>query len=331
MKRANRVSIRLAWNVILGRILLIVTGTLLGALSVIIFFAPANIAPGGVTGVAVILNEFVTVPIGLFVMIANVPILIFAYYMLADLRSVMWTIFVVVLYSFAIDILTPFFPPEGVSDNGLLNAIFAGVVGGVGGGMIFRGGGTFGGTSTLGRIMQVKLGIPLSSTYLYLNMLIVLAAGVFLGWESALFSLVALVVEGMASDYTLEGPSVIRTATIITDHPRDVSGVILYQMKRGVTGWEATGMYSGERRNILFVTVTRSQVSLLRQLVIGVDPAAFIVIGQGHVAYGGDFKRKVPGNGNGNDSAYDQPEVETSEFTQVRDAAEATGGSQPAR
>ena len=147
-----------------------------------------------------------------------------------------------------------------MSDNALLNAIFAGVIGGVGGGFILRGGGTFGGTSTLARIVQVKLGTPLSSTNLYTNIIVVLAVGVILGWESALFSLVALVIDGIAADYILEGPSVIRTVTIITKQPYDVSNVILYQLQRGVTAWQVTGMYTGEERHMLLVTVSRPQV-----------------------------------------------------------------------
>lgn len=292
--RPRRTYIELGYSVLIGRVLQVTVGTLLGALSVVLFFAPAQVAPAGFSGVGVILNSLFDTPIGLVVLLGNVPVLLLAYRMLGGLRAVLWTGYVVLLYSLSIDILTPYLPPDGVSDNALLNTLFAGILGGIGGGLILRGGGTYGGTATLARIIQMKFGTPLSSTYLYSNLVIVLAAGVFLSWESALLAFVALVVEGMASDYVLEGPSVIRTVTIITRQPEVVSGVILYQMNRGVTGWQVTGMYTGEARTMLFVTVARPQVGLLQQLVLEVDPAAFIVINQGHVAYGGGFKRSVP-------------------------------------
>jgi uncharacterized membrane-anchored protein YitT (DUF2179 family) len=284
----------LNWRTFFTRLFFLTAGSLVGAVSVIIFFAPSNIAPAGISGIGVILNELIGSPIGIVVLIGNLPILYLAYRMLGGLQAVIWTAYVVIVYSLVLDVLTPFFPPEGVSDDVMLNAIFAGVVNGVGGGLVLRGGGTYGGTATLARIIQIKFGTPLSSTYLYANIIIVVAAGVFLGWESALFSLVALIIEGMTSDYMLEGPAVIRTATIITDEPRIVADAILYQMQRGVTAWDATGMYTNQTRSILFVTLPRPQVSTLQQVVLTADPAAFIVIGQGHVAYGGDFKRSAP-------------------------------------
>jgi uncharacterized membrane-anchored protein YitT (DUF2179 family) len=94
----------------------------------------------------------------------------------------------------------------------------------------------------------------------------------------------------MASDYVLEGPSVIRTATIVTDRPQEVARVLLEDLRRGVTSWQGRGMFTEQEHTVLFVTITRPQVNALRRLVFSVDPNAFLVIGQGHVAYGEGFK-----------------------------------------
>jgi len=83
----------------------------------------------------------------------------------------------------------------------------------------------------------------------------------------------------------------VRTGIIVTNLPQAVADVIMAQMHRGVTGWQATGMYTGQERNILFVTVSRFQIDELRQIVTAIDPDAFIVIGQAHVAYGQGFLR----------------------------------------
>ncbi len=273
-----------------GRFILLTTGTLIGAVSVVVFFVPAQIAPAGITGLSVIANSLFNTPIGIVTLVLNVPILYLAYRMLGGWRVLASTVYVVVLYSFAIDFVAPLLPTEGLSDNQLLNAIFAGVVGGIGGGLVLRAGGTFGGTSTLGRILQIKFGLPLSSTYLYTNITIVIVAGIILGWESALFALVALVMDGMTSDYLLEGPSVIRTVVVITDKPKEVAAAIIAQLGRGVTAWQATGMYTGEARHMLYVVVNRPQVNSLRQVVAVIDEKAFIVVGQGHVAYGEGFR-----------------------------------------
>jgi uncharacterized membrane-anchored protein YitT (DUF2179 family) len=280
------------WRALIIRFALLTVGTLIGAMAVLVFLAPFNIAPAGVSGVAVILNVLFDTPLGLVVLLANIPIQYLAFRSLGGWRGLAGTIYVVLLYSAALDVLAPLFPTP-LSDDRLLNALFGGIIGGVASGMIYRGGSTFGGTSTIARLLNYRYGIPLSSTAVYSNLGIVVLAGIFLGWEGALFATVVLVMEGAATDYVLEGPSVIRTATIVTDHPQDVSTVILHDLQRGVTGWEVTGMFTGQKRHILFVTVSRAQVNTLRQMVLNVDPNAFIVVGQGHVAYGGGFRKRV--------------------------------------
>ena len=273
------------------RFLQITIGTLIGSVAIIVFYAPFDIAPTGVSGIAVILNNLLGLPIGLMILIGNIPLLYLAQRLLGGWQTVAWTIYILLIYTAMIDIFAPLLPTDGVSDDNLLNAIFAGVIGGVGGGLVYRAGATFGGTTILSLILQKYYGMPLGTTFLYSNLGIVVLAGLFLGWESALLSLVALVMEGSASDYIMEGPSVIRTATIITNKPREVADAILYEIGRGVTGWDATGMYTDQSRQVLFVTVPRSQIRELREVVLQIDPAAFIVIGQGHVAYGEGFKQ----------------------------------------
>jgi uncharacterized membrane-anchored protein YitT (DUF2179 family) len=269
-------------------LLLLAVGAFLSAISVIVFLQPANVAPSGVSGVAVMLNTLIDTPVGLVILLGNIPIQILAYRMLGGWRVIAATVVAVGLYSVMIDLLTPYFPP--VSDNTLLNALFGGIVGGVGTGIALRGGGTMGGTSTLGRILQDKYGIPLSSSTLYTDGGVVLIAGLVYGWEGALYAIVALWVTGAVTDYVLEGPSVVRTAVIVTDKAEAVADAVLTEMGRGATGWQAQGMYTGEPHTLIYVTVARGQVDELRRLVFSVDPDAFMVVGQGHTAYGHGFR-----------------------------------------
>ncbi|MCU0499033.1 MAG: YitT family protein [Anaerolineae bacterium] len=283
----------LSWRAFLGQWIQWTLGAIIGALGVVIFLAPFDIAPAGVSGVAVILNIKIGTPIGLMVMLGNIPIQYWAYRRFGW-RSVFATVYILVLFSLTIDLLPQFFVFEPVSSDVLLNALFGGIVGGLGSGLAYRAGATFGGTSTLARIFQDMLGLPLSSTYLYANLATVALAGVILGWEGALYAIVVIAAEGAISDYILEGPSVIRTCVIITEHPRQVADGILYGLGRGVSSWQVTGMFTGQNRTLLYVTVARFQVDEVRRIVIARDPNAFIVIGQGHVAYGEGFRRNLP-------------------------------------
>ncbi|MCU0482415.1 MAG: YitT family protein, partial [Anaerolineae bacterium] len=202
---------------LLFRWFLMIAGSIISAIGVIVFMTPFDIAPMGFVGVAVILNIVFALPIGLTNFALNVPLMIWAARMLGGWRVVAWTIVFIVIYSISLDTLSPFFPAKGVSDDVLLNAIFGGIIGGVGAAMVIRAGGTTGGVSTLGRVLQEKYGIPLSTTYLYSNVGVILLIGAVLGWEGALFAMVAIGVEGAMTDYLLEGPSVIRVAMVITD------------------------------------------------------------------------------------------------------------------
>jgi uncharacterized membrane-anchored protein YitT (DUF2179 family) len=269
-------------------------GAFLSAIAVIVFEAPSDIAPGGISGIAIILNSLIDTPIGLVVLIGNVPIMLLAFRMLGGWRALAGTVFVLVLYSVLIDVLIPFFPPEGISDDVFLNAVFGGIVGGIGAGILYRGGGTLGGTSTLARILQQRYGLPLSSGALYTDTVVIAIAGLVFGWELALYAMITLYVAAVVADYVLEGPAVIRTAVIVTGEPERVSQAILHKLERGVTGWGGQGMFTGQPRTILYVTMSRPEVNELRRLVFAADPAAFMVIGQGHSAFGEGFKEVKP-------------------------------------
>ncbi len=281
--------INTSWRALVVRLILLTAGALIGAVAVNVFYTAADIAPGGVSGIAIILNELIGTPVGLMILVGNIPIQLLAMRLLGGWQVVARTLYVVVVYSLAIDLTAPYLPAEAITDDRLLSAIFGGILGGIAGGLIYRAGGTFGGTSTVARILQNRFGLALSSTYLYTDSLIVLLAGLVFGWPGALYAIVTLFVDGTTADYVLEGPSRVRTATIITNEPESVAAVMMQHLDRGVTAWVGKGMYTGQDRNILFVTVTRSQVNDLRQLVFSVDPAAFVVIGQGHKAFGEGF------------------------------------------
>ncbi len=281
---------KIQWRSTISDILLLTGGGILAAAALNLFLAPYDIAPSGASGIAVILHEVIGTPVGIVVMLLNIPVQYLAYRMLGGWRIILKTAFLLVIYSMAIDIMAPHFPAEGITNDRLLSALFGGIVGGIAGGMVYRAGGSFGGTSTVAVILQKRMGTSFNSTYLYTDMFIVLAAGIVFGWESALYAMVAIYIDGTASDYILEGPSTIRNATIVTNKPQPIADAIMTQLEHGITGWQGKGMYTAQERYILFVTIRRPEVNDLRELVFRIDPDAFIVIGQGHNAYGEGFK-----------------------------------------
>jgi uncharacterized membrane-anchored protein YitT (DUF2179 family) len=269
----------------------ITAGAVLLALGVDLFLAPADIAPGGVSGLAIILHDRLGWPIGITMLVLNIPLLALGFRHLGRFPFLIRTAYLVVIYSLGVDLLPRWLPAGGISDNALLNALYGGVVGGIGTGLVYRGGGSVAGTGILGRVVQLRTGMPISQVYLLTDGGVILLAGLAFGWEQGLFALLALFVWGLATDYLLEGPSVVRTAFIVTDHPDRVTESILRRLGLGVTAWPARGEYTQAAHTVLFCTVSRPEVDALRSAVSEADASAFLVIGHGHQATGGVVRR----------------------------------------
>lgn len=273
--------------------LIVIVGTVLAALGYSLFQVPFNIAAGGLGGLSIIINHFTGLPIGTMYLVMNIPLLALGYFYLGRWAFVVRTVVAVSIFSVATDLFLAYLPgllaEYPLTDDILLNAVYAGLVGGVGGGLVYHAGSTMGGTGIIGRIIQQKTGVPLSQVYLYTDGLIVLAAGAVFGWEIALYALLTLVLAGMASDYTLEGPSSVRTATVITSQPQLMTQAIMNGLGRGVSQLQITGGYTGEPHAMLMCTIYRPQVNDLKRVVAEVDSSAFVTIGVAHQALGAGF------------------------------------------
>ncbi len=269
---------------------LLTSGALISAINVNLFLAPWEIAPGGLSGIAIIINKFTGWPIGLMTLAMNIPLFFVGFKYLGRFNFLIRTFYVVLIFSLGVDLLAPWLPATGISDNLMLNALYGGVVGGIGSGLIYRGQGTSGGTGILGRVIQFKTGFPISQVYLLTDGFIVLIAGLVFGWDKALYAMVALYIWGIAADQVLEGPSVVRTATIVTDRPKEVAEAVFERLRLGITAWPAQGMFTKEKHTVLFFAVSRPNIDMLKTVVMEADNQAFIVIAHGHHTVGGVSK-----------------------------------------
>ena len=271
-------------------------GSLISALAFNLFLVPSNTAPGGLVGVAIVVSRFVSVPNGLLLLALHAPLLYLGFRALGGGRFLLRTVYVVLITTVAIDLTAPFLPDEGLSSDPLLNALYGGAVLGAAAALIMRAYGNVGGTSILARILQRRTGLPMGQIYLMTDGLIVLMLGATFGWERALYSMLALFVYGIAVDYVIEGPSIVRTVFIVTDHPREMAAALQTRLRTGVTAWRGEGMYRRGERTILFCTVNRSEVRELTRIVREMDHEGFMVVGQGQRAKGGTIGRSdAPG------------------------------------
>ncbi len=269
---------------------LILIGTLAQAFGLRLFLIPAQLASGGVSGISQLINHFTDWPIGLMVLLGNVPLFLIGWRFLGGRRFGLRTATAVISYSFFVDFLVLFLPENGITDDIFLNALYGAVVAGVGYGLVYRARGTSGGSDILARILNHWRGVSMSASYLMVDSAVILGAGLVFGWKQALYALIALYVSGIVAETTLAGPTTVRTALIVTGQPETVSARILEEMERGVTVLPGTGAFTGANRPVLYCVVTRAEVAFLKAIVNEADPKAFMVIGQAHEALGEGFQ-----------------------------------------
>jgi uncharacterized membrane-anchored protein YitT (DUF2179 family) len=270
--------------------LLISLGTLAQALALVIFLVPAQLVTGGISGLAQIIHFFTGWPIGLMVFLGNLPLFLLGWRFLGGRRFAMRTAFAIVTFSLFTDGLTFFLPENGLTDDIVLNTLYGGVISGIGFGLVYLGQGTSGGSDILARILNHWRSVSISQSYLLTDTLPVLLAGLTFGWTNALYALVMIYVSGIAAEGAMGGSNVTRTATIITNQPKEVAEQILRVMKRGVTMLAGKGAYTGQEREIIYCVISRSEVNQLKALVRETDPDAFMVIGQAQEALGEGFR-----------------------------------------
>ncbi|MCB9418660.1 MAG: YitT family protein [Ardenticatenaceae bacterium] len=277
----------------LQTVLLLTIGGTLAAFGYALFQVPFNIVAGGLSGISLVVNHFTGWPIGLMYWLMNTPLLILGYYNLGRWRFVFRTLFAATVFSVATDIFIANLPhwmdKFPLTDDLLLSSIYGGIVGGISAGLVYRAGSTFGGTGIIGRVIQQRTGLPLSQAYFYTDGAIIALAGLVFGWEIALYGVLVLFLNGMASDYAMEGASSTRTATIVTNRPQEVADGLMSALHRGVSYWPVTGAYTGQQHFMLTVTMARSQVADVKNVVAEIDPEAFLTIGVSNRALGKGF------------------------------------------
>jgi len=278
--------------------LLIIISSLIQAISLRLFFIPANLASGGVSGISQLINHVTNWPIGLMVFIGNVPLFLLGWRFLGGYKFAMRTAVAIFTYSLFTDLLIriPLFNYYAdiliadLQGDIFLNSLYGAIISGVGYGMVYRARGTSGGSDILARILNNWRGISMTQSYLIVDTAVILSAGFVFGWKEALYAMIALYVSGLVAETVLEGGGTVRSAMIMTSKAEEISSRVIDELQRGTTYLEGRGGYTGNSRPVLYCVVNRSEVASLKAIVHETDPEAFMVIGVAHEALGEGFK-----------------------------------------
>lgn len=252
------------------------------------FLTPNKIAAGGVSGLAVVIFHAFNLPVGITMLVFNVPLFIMGAKVLGRAFGTR-SVFSFLGFSFFVDVTAPFL--QALTPDPLLASIYGGALLGVGLGITYKFGGSTGGTAIAARLIDHYTRIGVGRSLLLADGVVIVAAGLVFGAELALYGLLAVFVTIYVVDLLEEGTPYAKAAFIICDRPEEISAQVFAELRRGVTAVDAKGMYTGESRHFLFVTIYRDEVGRLKQLVHDTDPGAFVVISNVHEALGEGFRR----------------------------------------
>lgn len=273
---------------------IILFGSALYALGVHSFVSPNNIAPGGVTGIAVVLTSLLPVKVGTLILAFNIPLIILGFIFL-NKSTMIKTLISVAAVTFFTDYLGQYVPTYSAEGgNGIVAALFGGALMGIGMGLNYQREGTTGGTDIVTKIIQrfhpdMKLSVITGA----LDILVVcFGMLVYKDINVVLFAVVAIFVQSKVIDFIVYGTQESRFLMIFSEHSKEIAKKLLEQ-GRGVTLFKAEGAYSGDERQVIATAVHRTAYSKVKRLVRETDPQAFVVMTSAAEVFGQGFTKLV--------------------------------------
>ena len=265
----------------------IALGCALGALAYPLFLVPNHIAPGGLTGLATVLNYLFHWPVGTTSLVMNVPLFIIGYRAMGRV-FVVRSLVATVLFSVLIDVI----PLRPMTQQPMLGALFGGVLVGAGLGLILRGGATTGGTDMVARMIHNRFQhISVGAILFFIDCCVVLMAGFFIEAEYALYAFVALYAASKLIDVVMVGLTREKACYIISTQHEQVKREIMEKLDRGVTVLHAEGGYSGQDRPVLLCVLSAQELGRLKAIVREADEDAFLFISDAHEVLGEGFRK----------------------------------------
>lgn len=272
----------------LRRVMFMIIGSALVSVALEIFLVPNNIIDGGIVGISIILSHLTHFPLGIFLVLLNLPFLLIGYKQIGKTFALS-TLFSVILMSIGTTLLHPV---QAFTIDPLLAAVFGGIILGIGVGLVIRSGGSLDGTEIVAILFSKKSPFSVGEIVMFFNFFILGSAGFVFGWDHAMYSLIAYYIAFKMIDITIEGLDQSKSVWIISDEFNKIGDSITSRLGRGVTYLKGEGAFTGDDKKVIFSVITRLEEAKLKSIVDELDPKAFLAIGNIHDVKGGRFKKK---------------------------------------
>lgn len=251
------------------------------------FYMPNKLLSGGIGGVAVLAYYLANLPVGAVTIICNIPLFFLAFkYM--DREYMLSTVYGIIVFSIALDAFR-FLSTMTLVHDTLLACIAGGVLYGIGAAILYRVGGSTGGTDIIGAIVQKHYSINISTTGFVFNIVLLLFGSYFFGVEPALYTLLTFFVVSRTCNTFVAGFDYKKNIIIISDRSEEIAQGIINVVGRGVTYLHGEGAYTHSPRKVILVVAKLTQLAKIRNLCKEIDPHAFMIINDVNDVFGRGF------------------------------------------
>ena len=232
---------------------------------------------GGVSGFALVIHYlFRFLPVGLMVFLMNIPIFVVGWTMISG-KFFALSLLGMLSFSFFLTVTTWLHIPI---DKPILAAIFAGVISGVGSGLVFRSGGSGGGTGIIAMVLNRYFSLRVGMVFFALNSIPLILGALLINLEAALYSIIYIYVSSSVTDRILTGFNERRSVFIISIKSSEIAKEILEKLHRGATFFKGEGAYTHTPLRVMYCVVPLFELARLKDLISSIDPKAFIVINE---------------------------------------------------
>ncbi len=275
---------------ILKEYAVITIGIILVAIGVEYFFSPNNLAAGGVTGAAIVINAiFPKLSIGLITLIVNSALFLVAFAFIGGNFGGK-TIYASLGLSVIIWIIEKFFNPIAITSDLLMATVFGTIISAIGMAIVFNENASTGGTDILAKILNKFFHLDIGKSLLVVDFVITFASALVFGIDAGLYAMLSVILLGMLIDRFIEGFNACKSIFIISKKNTEISEYIMTNLNRGCTFLKSTGAYSKEDMSVIYAVLNRNEFIKLKKFIIDIDPKAFITVGEVHEVLGEGFR-----------------------------------------
>ena len=271
------------------RYVFIILGAAMAAAAIELFLVPNSIIDGGIIGISLIVDYLTVVPFGILLVIINLPFLYFGYKHIGR-NFFISSIFAIVALAL---IEIPLHRIEPFVEDPLLATIFGGLLLGAGVGLVIRNGGALDGTEILGILLTKKLPFSIGEFVMFFNVFIFGWAAFVLGIEQAMYSVLTYYIASKTIDVVIQGLDDTKAVLIISEEYEEIGLAINDRLGRSFTKLHGKGGYLNSPKDIIYVVVTRLEITKLKQIVADIDSKAFLTIMDTQEVHGGTFKAAI--------------------------------------